>query len=190
MSEGPAHGRSHPPDPPPVDPRDPAGQPDKRSLREIEANTDDPLIYGLFLVAVSGLFSIGILNMEARPPSRGDPGPRAFPLGLAVVLGAAGVGLAAGGWRSRASRLSPTTAVPGTGSWVRPLTTLVGVTLCAASMSWIGYGPALSLLSLLLLKSWGASWPGALVTAAMLVGVVDLLFVRVFRVLLPMGSLF
>lgn len=138
-----------------------------------------------------------------------DPGPRAFPLILGMVLLLGGLIELASTWRgrrsevhqdndrpaSKAKAVDPMADIPGAEAAATPpssrdaLIVLVAVGVYVAALGWLGFSLSTVLLVMGLMLRLGARWLTAALTAVGLVVVVQLLFVQLFRVQLPVGTL-
>jgi hypothetical protein len=154
------------------------------------------LVFLLFGAAAAGLAR---LIPYTELGNNRDPGPRAFPtyLGLLLILG--GVWELAAWWRNRRAALPiPKTPPPGlpssdsanTSDRDRDAVVLVGaVTLYIPAIVWLGFSLGTLLFTTVVLRRFGARWTVVLGTGIGLVLLVQLLFVQLFRVQLPIGSL-
>lgn len=164
----------------------------------------------------AGLLGVGllalILGLRLPTASLGDnqdPGPRAVPVTLGVILILGGLGQGVAAWRGpRGARsapipgFSPTeTAAPpvvpeppppeseASGTMGDTVFLLVAVVLYVAVLPWIGFHLSTAAFVLALMRRLQAGWWTAGATAAGLVVLIHVLFVALFRVQLPSGRL-
>jgi hypothetical protein len=133
-----------------------------------------------------------------------DPGPRAFPLLLGGIIMLLAVVEGVKAWRGRDGHsanlgrglpLVEEGDEAGDGeAWPRPLLSpwlfFGSFLLYLGLVWWAGFFVATSLSLLLFLRRLGVGWVVAFISMVVLLGAVYLLFVRLFRVLLPGGFLF
>lgn len=112
-----------------------------------------------------------------------DPGAKAFPLGLALLLGLGGLTELVLGWRSRG------TAHQSPGQLKKAAILLVGLGAYVFLLPWLGFALSTLLMASGMMIWLGQSWQRAALASASLVGLVYLLFVVAFKVPLPGGVL-
>lgn len=155
--------------------------------------------YGWFLIVVAGcalVFAGGIPSSGVG--SNADPGPRAFPMALALVLLAGGVHQVATGsrWcrRLRGESASKESGEPiGFGSvwerWREVVILALALGIYVPVMPWLGFGISTLLFSGIMMMRLGVRWWIAASMAAGLVLGVKMLFGVLFKVPLPEGFL-
>jgi hypothetical protein len=127
-----------------------------------------------------------------------DPGPRAFPTWLGLLLIAGGA-LEFGAWwrnRRRPDR-APMQPEPGISSESGELPgrnldvviLAVAVALYVPALVGLGFSLSTCLFTAVMMRRLGAGWPAIVGTAVGLVILVQVLFVRLFQVQLPAGML-
>ncbi|MCA9177063.1 MAG: tripartite tricarboxylate transporter TctB family protein [Planctomycetales bacterium] len=159
------------------------------------------LAYGVFLV-ICGCFlawQAWLIEPSGMTNPR-DIGPKAFPLALGAALAAAGVWFCLMSVRADMSR-SPDGAVEPTSPVkpdvlspvaraLRPALVIVGLVVLTLAMPIVGFSIATFVFATLMLLLMGDRSPlSCVITAVALVAIVQLLFVRVFQVVLPTGPL-
>ena len=181
-----------------------ASAPDSSSARPTNGEAVRPGAVGwslgvVFLALGAAAAGLARLIPFTELGNNRDPGPRAFPtyLGLLLILG--GAWELAAWWRNRrAAPLSAESPPPDAPTPDTPLASvrnsdvvvLVGaVALYIPAMVWLGFSLGTLLFTSVVLRRLGARWPVILGTAIGLVLLVQLLFVQLFRVQLPIGSL-
>lgn len=137
-----------------------------------------------------GLIGLAITTAGLTPSIRAlglgenfDPGAKAFPLGLAVILGLGGMVECVLGWKSRGTETAPT------GRSKTPAILLLGLGAYVLLLPWLGFALSTVLMATGMMVWLGQSWPRAALASAGLVGLVYLLFVVAFKVPLPGGVL-
>ena len=141
--------------------------------------------FGAWLVVVAGLFLYFGASIKPLPfADENDPGPRAFPLVLSLFL------LAGGCWQmiaAMATRRSHPVSKSTEPSSREAL--LVGGALLVYLfvVPWVGFLVPSAVLAALMAWRLGARKWAAGLTAIVLLLVIQLLFVRVFKVQLPQG---
>ena len=112
-----------------------------------------------------------------------DPGSKAFPLGLAIILGIGGIIEI---WRSRhhARAVKPTA-----GKAKTALTLLIGLGAYVFLLPWLGFALSTLTLGTAMMVWLGNTWLRSLTAAVILIAVVYGLFVVAFKVPLPGGVL-
>lgn len=131
-------------------------------------------------VAVAGLSSsIRALGLGENF----DPGAKAFPLGLALILGVSGVVELVLGWKSRDTGNAPS------GRTKTAAILLLGLGAYVFLLPWLGFALSTLLMASGMMIWLGQSWQRALVASVSLLGLVYLLFVVAFKVPLPGGVL-
>ncbi len=114
-----------------------------------------------------------------------DPGSKAFPLGLAAILGVGGLVEI---WHSH--RASATTNPPKRDNRAKTAAILLaGLSVYVFMLPWLGFALSTLLMATAMMKWLGNTWPRALVAVVVLIGIVYALFVVGFKVPLPGGVL-
>ena len=114
-----------------------------------------------------------------------DPGSKAFPLGLAAILGVGGLIEI---WHSR--RASVVVAPPkGENRAKTAVILLGGLSVYIFLLPWLGFALSTLVMAAAMMKWLGNTWPRALTAAVVLIGTVYALFVVGFKVPLPGGVL-
>ncbi len=135
-----------------------------------------------------------------------DPGPRAYPTVLGILLIAGGIFELLQAWRTRsrgapgldatgrleaggadASAADRSQAEFNRGGIVDGLLILGAVVLYVPAIGWLGFAPSTALFCVGVMRRLGARWLSAVVAAIALVVVVEVLFVKLFQVQLPAG---
>jgi tripartite-type tricarboxylate transporter receptor subunit TctC len=126
--------------------------------------------------------NVGATSISGSPAKSHDPGPWALPIGaVAFVLVSIGYLFARG---------RPGAAVERNESGLR-FAGAVGVfVVYLVAMPYLGFFTATSVLSAMAIRWLGKGWGSAIVSSGVIMMAVYLLFVRLFRVPLPMGVLF
>jgi hypothetical protein len=126
--------------------------------------------------------NIGATSIGDSKAKSHDPGPWALPTGVAIFVGASVAYQAARRKPRMEGESSPKNR------------TLAGAFLVfaiyAAVMPYVGFFVATTVVSVLAIRWLGKGWVSAVISTVVLMGAVYLLFVRLFRVPLPMGVLF
>jgi predicted secreted protein len=112
-----------------------------------------------------------------------DPGSKAFPVGLAIILALGG---AIEIWHSRKAPSSPQ---PGEGRVKTTLTLLVGLGAYVFLLPWLGFALSTLVLGTSMMVWLGNSWLRSIIATTVLIAVVYGLFVIAFKVPLPGGVL-
>ena len=129
--------------------------------------------------------AVGAASISAGAGSS-DPGPWAVPIGVsAFILGALGYQLF-----RRGKRAAPASSTGGPAFSKALAGWVMAFAVYLAVMPWIGFFVASGLLTLLVIRSQGRGWLSAAISSLVLMAAVYLLFVRLFRVPLPVGALF
>ena len=131
-------------------------------------------------VAVAGLSSsIRALGLGENF----DPGAKAFPLGLALILGGSGVVELVLGWKSHDTENAPS------GRTKTAAILLLGLGAYVFLLPWLGFALSTLLMASGMMIWLGQSWQRSLAASVSLLGLVYLLFVVAFKVPLPGGVL-
>lgn len=134
---------------------------------------------GLAVVVISLAQSIRALGLG----DNFDPGAKAFPVGLALILGLGGLFELWRGWRSG----RPTRTAPGQAKSAALL--LLGFGGYVFLLPWLGFGLS-TLIGATAMMVWlGNPWARSILASAVLIGVIYALFVLAFKVPLPGGVL-
>jgi hypothetical protein len=164
------------------------------------------LLFGLGTTAMVLSWQIPVAGLGMNH----DPGPRAFPLALGLFLLGGAIYEFTRAWLSRKREASPaevngfgeedfSRAGPGdlgamgAPAGESPLNFWLfcgAMPGCLLLLPWFGFFPAIGLLAFLMMWRLGASWVLSAASTLVLLGVVYLLFVRLFKVPLPSGLLF
>ena len=163
---------------------------DSAAPAKSDRDSGDGLLYGVFLLLVAGWFLWSAREIPAAGTNPRDPGPRVFPVMLAAALGLAGAGLVVQQVVQRvASGRQAAKSPPAEqqASLLRPLGALAALVLCTTAMPYVGFATAAFVYCVMMLRTWGAGWLGAVAASLGLVLLVQLLFVIGFRVVLPLG---
>lgn len=153
--------------------------------------------FGLSLIGVA-TFALVLARKIERPAfaSESDPGPKAFPVGLAICLligGVAEVGQSVWRWRSMdkvtdAKKLKSATPANNLGRW-NVLILIVALALYVFAIPRLGFSLSTATVSILVMIRLGTRpWLATVTTVALLV-LIQVLFVRGFEVQLPEGVL-
>ena len=136
-------------------------------------------LVGLAVVVVSLAQSIRALGLG----DNFDPGSKAFPVGLAVVLGIGGLIEVWQGWQSGPAAK----AAPGQTKTAAIL--LLGLGAYVWLLPWLGFAVS-TLVGATAMMVWlGNPWSRSLIASVVLIGVIYALFVIGFKVPLPGGVL-
>ena len=156
---------------------------------------------GLGLIVAGALaFGFGLRIEAVGLGQNSDPGPKAFPLFLASVLILGGVyELVLSAWAKRAlvsSELKTDGPVaPGEhrgsafAGWGKLLFVFLGLVIYVGLIPWLGFALSTLLFANVMMRRLNVSWVAAVTTTIGLLLVVNLLFVRLFKVQLPTGQL-
>ncbi|MCB1122777.1 MAG: tripartite tricarboxylate transporter TctB family protein [Verrucomicrobiae bacterium] len=131
---------------------------------------------GILVLALSGtIHSIGLGNNF-------DPGPKAFPIGLSVLLLIGGFIELLKSRKTVTDKISPKTPVNPT-----VLSLLGGLVAYVVLLPLLGFALSTLVITLPLMIVLGNSWIRSAIVSAVLIIVVYLLFVVLFKVPLPGG---
>jgi putative tricarboxylic transport membrane protein len=168
------------------------------STKQVQHSTPRCGSFGLALLVVSVLFLFFAQDIDRSSlTAENDPGPRAFPVTISLLLLAGGTGQLIADLRRR-RRLDTPVATghlenPAEASDRRGLVNVVvlisALLIFLLLVAWIGFLASTFLFSLGMTWWLGARWWHALVFAVVLVLAIDVLFVRMFEVALPTGLL-
>lgn len=165
------------------------------------ADNRPSLAFGVALILVAAFFIVFAKDVPRTGlAGNTDPGPRAMPLALALVVAAGGlIELVRGAISRRPSNISTPTPPPDSASTETGepaatsfknfgvLTAAVFVYLLA--LSWLGFHISTLLFATGVLTWLGARWWSAFLSGLAIVIVVRVLFVGLFHVQLPAGAL-
>lgn len=113
-----------------------------------------------------------------------DPGSKAFPIGLAIILGISGIIEGVRGWQSR-KRSVAAGDTPAAGH--RGLILIVGLGIYVFLIPWAGFALSTLAMGTAMLRWLGSGWGKAVLISIGLVALVYALFVLAFKVPLPGG---
>ncbi len=151
----------------------------------------DGLGFGLFLLALGSVGMVWGLRMDVPGfVSRGDPGPRTFPLTMSAVLLAGGLWQCVRGMRGVRPRGSNEGVQgAGRGRWLRWCGVAAGIAAFAALLPWTGFRLTAFFFVVAYLRASGLAWWKGLGAAALLLLAIEVLFGWLFRVQLPAGRM-
>lgn len=112
-----------------------------------------------------------------------DPGAKAFPIGLAIILGIGGIIEGWQGWRHP----QPTGGKPGATKTTAIL--VAGLAVYVGLLPWLGFALTTLILATPMMRWLGSPWKWAVIASLVLIGIVYALFVLGFKVPLPGGVL-
>lgn len=148
------------------------------------------LVAAFFIVFAKDIPRIGLTGAS-------DPGPRVFPLAMAIVVAAGGLfELIRAAMNRRQASETPSRVAESTGtktiasvqSSYKNFAVLTGTTLIyLVALFWLGFQISTLLFSSVVLIWLGARWWSALLSGLLIVIVVRVLFVGLFHVQLPAG---
>ena len=149
---------------------------------------------GLGALAVA--FGLGI--QELGLGQNRDPGPRAFPLALGLILVGGGVFEWVASWmhwRRQPEEKEARSEVEGRDGQVprsglrHMVGLLIGLCLYVAALNWLGFTLSTMVFSLAMMILLGVRWPVGLATSVGLLFLIHVLFRMLFKVQLPAGTL-
>lgn len=143
-------------------------------------------LFSLLLIVLGG--AILYFSRDIRTLSMGnhDPGPKAIPLGCAIIMTAGGLALLIKSFVFDGLVQNLRHFRPSINS--RLLWTLISLTVYIALLDTLGFAIASILFLVICSKIFGACWFESVVTAVGIVLFVSLLFEFVFKVTLPRGE--
>ena len=152
--------------------------------------------FGLFLVLLSGAALYFARDIRVLDLGNHDPGPRTLPVvaGTIMLLGGVAEIIAAvfrRRERSQRESRSPTTESPDESAFdvQRAGIIAAGLLTYIATLTTVGFAVGTILFATWALWYWGLRWWAAGLTSVAIVVIVQILFVVVFKVPLPSGSL-
>lgn len=126
------------------------------------------------LVLSSSIQSIGLGNNF-------DPGPKAFPIGLSLLLAAGGA------FEFVRRKPSEPKEVPATGEEKSVLLLLGAFAVYVILLPWLGFATSTLIMATTMMMILGNPWWRALSLSLVLLTIIYVLFVQFFRVQLPGG---
>ena len=147
----------------------------------------------IWLGGVLVVFSLGVLVMSRSIRELGfgdnfDPGSKAFPIGLALLLGTGGLIEIWKAWGDRKALASRASGAGNSGNKSKTvLTLLAGLGVYVFLLPWLGFALTTLLLATGMMIWLGNSWQRSALASIVLITVVYLLFVVGFKVPLPGG---
>ena len=146
------------------------------------------LWFGVWLIAVASFFLYFAGDINRLPSSdENDPGPKAFPVVLGIVLLVGGVYQVGAGWIATGS--SPESSAASRRGLLDASILAFALLSFYFVVPWIGFYLPTFVFAFLITWRLGARWWSALLTAVVLLVVVYFLFVVAFRVQLPQGTI-
>jgi hypothetical protein len=167
------------------------------------SNNSNSLSLGLALVGIATFalyFSKDISDTGLG--TQGGLGPRAFPIGLSIFLLLSGV-YQVGHWgmaklydkkpleeaAARSGSGEPSRSTPIGWSDPNVLIVIAAMAIYIPAISWLGFSLSSWIIASALMIRLGTRWWTAALTAAMLIVAIKLLFLYLFKVQLPAGTL-
>lgn len=141
--------------------------------------------WGLWLIVVGGLFLASTATIkDSVAQGNGDPGPRAVPMVVSLLLIGGGLVSVAIGLRQRAQQSRPT-ADTSNAAGDRRVIYFAAATCCYIAC--VSFGFYVSTFAFASLANWklGAPWWASLLAGGVITGVVWGLFAKLFLVPLP-----
>ncbi len=167
-------------------------------MESSQAESRPSVTLGVALILVAAFFIVFAKDIpRVGLAGDADPGPRAFPLAMAIVVAAGGLieliraAMSLRQTRGTRSHVSESTGAKNIASArtsYKNFALLTGATFVyLVALSWLGFQISTLLFSSAVLSWLGARWWSALLAGLMIVIVVRVLFVGLFHVQLPVG---
>lgn len=162
------------------------GMPNNDSSPAVSENSGD-IWLGSFLVVLA--IAVGVLSRSIKALGLGDnfdPGSKAFPLGLALILGIGGLFEI---WQSRRAKREASGTTTTKGQARTTCILLFGLGAYIFLIPWLGFALSTLTLGTAMMVWLGNPWKRSVIAAIVLVGIVYALFILGFKVPLPGGVL-
>lgn len=164
--------------------------PNKESPPDADTASGDvwlgAVLVGLAVIVIGLAQSIRALGLGDNY----DPGSKAFPVGLAIILAIGGLIEVWQGRRNRSVRHSASSeTTPPSGRTKTAALLLLGFGVYIGALPWLGFTLATLIMTNAMMIWLGNPWPRSIIGSIVLVGLVYTLFVVGFKVPLPGGVL-